>query len=268
MPVSSPNDEAEREARNLAEGSPALALRDAMRVTQVAPQIQRDITGDSPKWPQGQFNIDFTKFEGAAPGDQAGEDGEITFTPSATAPESDHINFIQIVRTFDTTAGAEVDWSKVGPGDEKNRNQIQKAGDVKKNIAPGFFVDQIHAGLNPRTKKADAAVSPIYPFMNQEGVRRGKVIKDAILGDRPAFNVPVKLNLVSVARATDKGPNHGTVYGTVLWGFETFLDKKGIAKVKNEYRSFRTFEGETFVSALQKFNEFYKNPGTPGAPTK
>ena len=46
------------------------------------------------------------------------------------------------------------------------------------------------------------------------------------------------------------------------------LAKKGKAKIKGEYNSFRTFEGETFVEALKQFNEFYKNPGTPGAPRK
>jgi hypothetical protein len=93
-------------------------------------------------------------------------------------------------------------------------------------------------------------------------------VKDAILGDRPGSGAAVKFNLVAVARdATAKNPNTGTVYGTVLWGFETFIDK-GLVKIKGEYCSFRTFQGETFDAALQKFNEFYKNPGTAGAPTK
>jgi Domain of unknown function (DUF4157) len=259
MPVSSPNDAAEREAREIAQGSPALALRDAMRVSHVAPHIQRDITG-SKKWPQGEFKINFKKNDGKVAGDVANETGTVTFSPSATAPESDHITFFQLARTFDTTTSKEFDWTGTA---EANRNKVQTTRDVKKNIAPGFFIDQIHAGLTPRTKKSDPAVSAVYPFMQQEGKRKGATRKDAILGDTPGFAGPLKFSLVSVA----KGLDNGTVYGTVLWGFETFLDK-GVAKIKNEYKSFRVFQGETFDAALQKFNEFYKNPGTPGAPTK
>jgi hypothetical protein len=266
MAVSNPNDSAEREARTLAAGSPALKLRqtmrDSMRVSHVAPHIQRDITGNK-KWPQGEFVVDFAKFEGVKAGDSAGEVGTITFKPSATAPESDHINFIQIVREFDTATGKDFDWGT------DPRGKVQTKQNTKKNIAGGFFIDHIPTGLAPRTKKADPEVSPIYPFMNQEGQRRGATKKDAVLGDRPNFNAPLKYNFVSVARATDKGPNHGVVYGTVLWGFEVFLDKAGIAKIKNETTTptFRVVQGETFDAALQKFNEFYKNPGTAGAPT-
>jgi Domain of unknown function (DUF4157) len=265
MPVSSPDDAAEHEAREVAHGSPALALRDAMRVTHVAPHIQRDITG-SKKWPQGEFVINFKKTDGKVAGDTASEDGTVTFTPSATAPESDHIKFIQIARTFDTSTGKEFDWSKTT---EATRNTIQTKRDVKKNIAPGFYLDAIHASLAPRTKKADPTGSAFYmdtpPALarNKEGKRRGKTIEPAALDDTPGFSGPLKFNLVSVA----KGADNGIVYGTVLWGFETFRDK-GVAKIRNEYKSFRVVQGETFDAALQNFNEFYKNPGSAGAPTK
>jgi hypothetical protein len=266
MPVSNPNDAAEREARELAQGSPALALRNSMRATSVAPHVQRDIKGNK-KWPQGEFVVNFKKTEGKAAGDKARESGTVTFTPSATAPESDHIKFIQIARTFDTTTGKDFDYAG---STEANRNKMETAGDVKKNIAPGFFIDHLAATQTPRTKKADPTVPAFYmdtpPVIaaNKEGKRRGKTIAPAALGDTPGTAIPMKFNLVSVAKAAD----NGCMYGTVLWGFETFLDKKGVTKIKNEYTSFRVFEGETFDAALQRFNEFYKNPGAAGAPTK
>lgn len=273
LPLSSPTDAAEIEAKGLAEnvasGSVALAMRDSLRVMSIGPQVQRDIDGQK-TWPQGKLEIHFKKTDGAVAGDVAQETGDITFTPSATAPEADSIKFIQIVRTFDTTTKADF----VNTGTEANRNKMQTAGNAKKNIAPGFFVDQNAGSLAQRTKKADARVSPFYDVTgpaiaeNKIGKRRGKDIQAAVLHDTPNANFPLKFNFVSVAKASNAGgaPLNIT-YGTVLWGFEVFQDK-GISKIKNEYSSFRTFEGETFVEAVKQFNEFYKNPGTLGAPTK
>jgi hypothetical protein len=265
IPVSHPNDPAEREARGMAQGSQALAMRDALRVSAVTPHIQRDIEGDSDevqKMPQGRFVVDFAKYEGTKAGDDAGETGSIKFTPSDTAPESDHINLIQVIREFDTTTGKDYD----RPGDL--RSQAQTKQDTKKNVAGGFFVDFNVDTAKPRTNKSDPAVSAVYPHMAQEGAsRRGKTPKDAVLADDPHFDKPLKYNFVTVARATDKGDNHGVVYGTVLWGFEIFHDQ-GIAKIKNEYVNFRVTQGETFDAALQKFNDVFKNPGTAGAPAK
>jgi Domain of unknown function (DUF4157) len=276
IPVSNPGDASETQARAFAETlthrppssslspSPALALRDSLRTTAVAPLIQRDIVG-SRKFAAGEFSINFTKTDAAAAGDQATEDGVVTFMPSATAPESDSIKFIQIVRLFDVTTGKQKDWSGTT---EANRNKMQTKRDFKKNIAPGFFVDHLAATQTPRTAKADPRVSAFYmdtpPVLarNKEGKRRGKTIEPAQLDDTPGSSGARKFNFVTVAKAADTG----IVYGTVLWGFETFIDK-GKAKIRGEYKSFRTFEGETFVEALKQFNEFYKNPGTPGAPT-
>jgi hypothetical protein len=263
MTVSSPNDAAEREARKLAEGSPALAMRNAMRVTPVAPGVQRDI---GPNWTKefalGKMEIHFKKTEATVPGGAAQEDGDIKFTPDERAPESNSIRFIQIARTFDTTTGKDFDW-KGTP--EANRNKLRTAQDTKANVTGGFFIDQIHAGRVPRAKKADAPVLPFYDVTSPGtiGKKKGKTIVPTTLHDTPNFHAPLKFNLVTVAKAQDTG----VVYGVVLWGFETFLDKTGVAKIKNEYHIFRRFQGETFDAALQKFNEFYKNPGTPGAPT-
>jgi hypothetical protein len=83
-----------------------------------------------------------------------------------------------------------------------------------------------------------------------------------VLSDTPAFSGPLKFSFVTAAKASDTG----VWYGTVLWGFETFLDG-GIAKIRNEYHSFRVVQGETMDAAIRAHSAHYKNPGTPGAPT-
>jgi hypothetical protein len=66
-------------------------MREQRRVSRApAPLLQRDIKG-SMRLPTGRFAIDFTKTEGAAPGDNAEEHGTVTFTPAATAAESNSI---------------------------------------------------------------------------------------------------------------------------------------------------------------------------------
>jgi len=275
--VSEPGDRAEVEARGAADElshSPALALRHRLRLSQYGPAIHRDITGKQ-KLRNGELKIAFVSTDGTVAGDAATEDGTVTFTPNATAPESDAIKFIQIVRTVDiggttAAAGAEVDWAKVDKGAEAPRNQQMTKTNAKANVAGGFYVDQNAASLAKRTKKADPAVSPFYDVTgppiagNATGKRKGKTIDAAVLKDTPGTPMELDFKFVTSAKAADTG----FWYGTVLWGFGTRVDKKGITRIKNEYRSFREFEGETTEAALRKFNEFYQNPGTPAAPTK
>lgn len=276
LPMSQPGDPSEVEARRIADSagsshataSAALGMRDSLRVVHAAPSIQRDIKGNKEWKGVGKFTVDFTKNDGTVAGDKAFEDGTVKFMPDATAPESDSIKFIQIVRDFDVSTGKEFDWTTV-PG-EGNRMKMETTGNAKKNIAPGFFIDQNAASLTPRTKKADPAVLPFYDVSgppiagNKIGKRRGATREEAVLADTPGSAGLRKFNFVSVVKASDTG----IVYGTVLWGFETFHDKAGVTKIKNEYKSFRIVQGETFDAALRLFNEFYKNPGTPGAPAK
>ena len=275
MSVSSPGDNAEVEAQHIAESvisgdapltsSRALALRRSLRTSPIIPGIQRDIIG-SKKFATGEFKINFTKIEGTVPGDMAQESGHITFTPSATAPESDSIRFVQIVRTTDKSTGTETDFTWTGG--EAPRNLMRTKRDNPKNIAPGFFVDQEAATHTARTKKADPDVLPYYDehFPGPGtviGKRKGKTIVPASLFDAPGGPPPGRFLFVTSAKASDTG----TWYGTILWGFELFLDKKGVQKIKGEYRSFRGWRGETTDAALKAFDEHYKNKSASTAPT-
>jgi hypothetical protein len=267
--VSGPSDSSEVEADRIAQTvlaaapvkSSGLTLRNSMRIAAVAPLIQRDIKGNK-KWSHGKLEIDFKKVEPTTTGVNAVETGQITFTPSATCPESNSIRFVQIVRTTDKSSGTETDFTWTGG--EAARNKIRTKGDNAKNIAPGFFVDQIHASQTPRTAKADPKVLPYYDVTSPGtiGKRKGTTIVPATLQDAPGGPPPGRFLFVTSAKAEDTG----VWYGTVLWGFELFLDKSGVQKIKGEYHSFRSWEGETTDQALKNFDEFYKNPGTAGAP--
>lgn len=262
--VSCPSDAAELQARQAAtsdSASAALELRDRLRTTPIG--IQRDITGHRDIG-TGVFDINFTTNNG---GPQAGEDGTVSFTPSTTSPESDAIRFIQIARAIDVGTGTPSTFAALSGG-LATMDTMSTTTDAKKNIAGGFAVDQ-QTFPAPRSAKADPAVPPFYDVTgppiagNQTGVHRGKTRTAAVLEDHPGLPSGLKVNFVSTA----KGADNGVFYGTALWGFETFTDK-GNTKVKNEYHSFRTFPGETMVSALQQFDAHYNNPGSPGAPKK
>jgi len=249
--------------------SPTLGIRNARRNSVQAKTnvIQRNIK-DSKELVRGKMELDFTKNDATAKGAVANETGTVKFTPNASAPNSKNIRLVQIVRTTDTTGAKVKDYTWTGA--EADRNKMMTTRNNEKNIAPGFFVDHLAAAASPRTKKSDATVSPYYRDyapnvgVSQDGHKKSKAdIQHASLWDGPGDSAPGKFFFVTSAKATDTG----TYYGTALWGFEIYSDK-GIAKIKNEYSKFREYRGETFDAALEKFNEFYKNPGTSGAPTK
>ncbi|HSI77828.1 MAG TPA: DUF4157 domain-containing protein [Lunatimonas sp.] len=250
--------------------SPSLGIRSGLRtVLAKRDVIQRDIKGNQ-ELKNGKMEVDFTKNDAAAAGDRATETGTVKFTPNGKAPNANKIRLIQIVRTTDTTGKTEKDYTWTGG--EGDRNKVMTTRDTKKNIAGGFFIDHSAADpkANPRTKKSDATISPYYRDYwpnssdSQDGYKKSKAdIQPASLWDGPGDSAPGRFLFVTSAKASDTG----YWYGSVLWGFEIYLDK-GKAKIKSEYKSFRENPGETTLAALDKFNEFYKNPDTPDAPTK
>jgi hypothetical protein len=247
--------------------SPALRMRGTLQTLPTTHHIQRDIKG-SHKFPTGKLEIDFQKNEGAAVGDTASESGTITFTPSKSAPKSSAIHMIQIVRTTDKSGPTETDY--VWPGAEAPRNDMMTGRDYAKNIAPGWFVDQVAGELKKRTKKSDPEQKPYYdqtfttprPGQNQIGAT-GDPPTPATLDDAPGDSAPGRF----LFNTSVKGDDNGVFYGTVLWGFEIYHDKAGVSKIKGEYKRFRSYPGETLNAAVEKFNEYYQNPGTTNAPT-
>jgi hypothetical protein len=268
LTVSSPNDAAEAEyvAESLhAPVSRSLALRDSMRANSsqqtiarmTGPQLQRDLTGKK-NVKDGEFDLNL-KTESHA-GAKSGMSGTIKFTASDKAPDSNNIRLLQVVRDEDLTTGKDYVWT----GGEANRNKVMTT--ASKDTDPGYFVDASYAGISPRTKKTDAPVSPYYRSywpnagVSKDGSKKGKTIGEASLWDYPGSSGNRRFSFETAAKAADTG----YVYGTVMWGFTISDASKGT--IEKERAVGRDVTLRTTDKAIDKFNEFYKNPGSSTAP--
>ena len=275
LTVSSRSDATEVEASHIADSlsssksehiaSPSLALRDKLRTnlpvaqapSSTAPLVQRDLTG---KYPTngGDFTLNL-KTE-SHPGAKNGMSGTIKFKANEKAPDSTNIRLLQVVRDENLTTGKDYIWT----GAEADRNKMMTT--AAPGVQPGFFVDHSAAAANPRTKKGDPSVSPYYRDYwpnaknSQDGNKKGKTIKEASLWDYPGSSGNRRFSFETVAKATDTGH----VYGTVMWGFTISNAAKG--KVEKERAVGRNVTLLTTDKAIEKFNEFYKNPGASTAP--
>jgi len=188
--------------------------------------------------------------------------GTIKFKAAETAPDSNNIRLMQAVKLVDLNTGKD----KVWEGDEADRNKVMTAEDKSTGLEGGWFIDHSAAKADPRTKKTDPAVSPYYrdywpnPSSSQDGSKKGKKIVEASLWDGPGSNAKREFSFETVAKAADTG----TVYGTVMWGFRLPDPAKGT--VEKERAVGRDVTLLSTDKALEKFNEFYRNPGASTAP--
>lgn len=276
--VSRPGDASEVEASKIAEGlspggsplhvSPTLALRGQLRggvarssaSRAPGPVIQRDLKKDYPVR-EGNFKLDLTTE--SHPGDKSGMSGTIKFKANEKAPDSKSIRILQVARVEDLSTGKEHVWT----GGEANRNKIMTPKGIP-GVQPGFFVDVLHSKRKPRTKKTDADVSPYYiddylalkDKNNKDGKKKGKAITEASIWDYPGSNAKMRFSFETVA----KDSIGGHVYGTVMWGFTISDAAKGT--VDHERAVGRNVTLKSTDIAIEKFNEFYKNPGSSKAP--
>jgi hypothetical protein len=274
--VSNPNDAAEREAERIADsiapndaarnppgslGSPGAKRvgREQPTVTQmVAPQLQRDLTGER-EVKDGKFDLDLK--EESHPGAKSGLKGTIKFNANKKAPDSDSIRLLQVVRTEDLRTGKDY----VFTGADADRNKVRTTAE-KGRVEEGFFVDHKPAAATPRTAKGDAPVSPYYrdywpnPSTSRDGSKKRRSVAEASLSDYPGANFNARFSFETIAKAADTG----YVYGTVMWGFTISDASKGtIEKQRAEGRDVTLL---TTDKAIEKFDEFYKNPGSSTAP--
>jgi hypothetical protein len=273
--VSSPNDAAEIEAERIAQTlhtprSPSLALRDSLRsapltvARSVVPQLQRDLSGKFPI-AQGEFSLDLKAGVRDIGGVKIGGlGGSIKFKANDKAPDSSNIRLLQVVRVVSTISGKDAvgDWT----GGEANRAKMMTAEDKSHGVEGGFFVDHSAAAASPRTKSTDAAVSPYYrdywpnATSSQDGSKKGKAISEASLWDYPGSSAKRAFSFETVAKAADTGH----VYGTVMWGFTIADPAKGT--IEKERAVGRNVTLLTTDKAIERFNEFYRNPGASTAP--
>jgi hypothetical protein len=275
LAVSSPHDAAEHEAKQFAAtfdassaaaASRSLALRDSLRgdsgrpsIAQMAsPLLQRDLTGKK-SVRDGDFDLDLKTV--SVPGGTNGMEGTIKFTASDKAPDSSNIRLLQVVRNENLTTGKEYVWT----GAEANRNKAMTT--AAKGVEPGYHVDALNfTGRSPRTKKADAPVSPYYRVYapnateSQDGSKKGKTVKEASLWDYPGWSSKCRYSFETAAKAADTG----YVYATLTWGFTISDGAKGT--VENEHATAHLIPSGTFGAAVKAFDEFFRNPGSSKAP--
>jgi hypothetical protein len=279
MDVSQPGDSAEVEAENISKSimsetaartpSFALGLRDQLRATPIAratvsrlaaPLIQRDLKKPYPV-DEGTWTLDL-KTE-SHKGAQSGMSGTLKFKANAKAPDADQIGILQVARTEDLTTGKELAWT----GDEAARNKIQSPGGTGMGAA-GYFVDVLHKNRKPRSKKGAAEVSPYYiddytaykSPQDVDGSKKGKSVTEASIYDFPSSDGKVRFSFETVA----KDRKGGHVFGSVAWGFTISDPAKGT--VDHEWAERRNVTLKSTDLAIEAFNKYYKNPGTPGAP--
>lgn len=242
------------------EPSPALALRDAMRVSRSARAIQRSLIKDHDVT-EGKFKLNLVT--DSVPGGMSGLKGTIKFKPLATAPDSTQIRLLQVVRTEDLGTGKDLVWG----GAEAGRMSVQTTEDTTRGIEGGWFVDHSAAAANRRTKLADPATSPYYRDYwpnatdSQDGSKAGAAISEASLWDRPASSARIRFSFETIAKATDTGHT----YGSVMWGFTVDDPVKGT--LSGERSVGRDVALATTNEALRVFDEYYRNPGATTAPT-
>ncbi|WP_082805226.1 eCIS core domain-containing protein [Pseudomonas sp. BMS12] len=267
LSVSHPSDPAEHEAHELAGlirhmPSPSLAVRDqVLRRVQhrVTPHVQRDLKNRH-QLPYGTFKTALSTVRD--PTGKSGMSGSIKFMASDTAPDSQNIRLLQVVRVENLDTGKEEVWA----GAEEPRNEIMTSADSATGVQEGFFVDHLAKMVSPRTAKTDAAVSPYYrdyvPNFSQDGSKKGSDVNEASLWDSPRSAGKRRFTFETAAKAADSG----YVYATLNWGFTVNDPTKG--SVSAEHAIGELEPSPTFGAAVAAFDEYYKNPGSSGAPSE
>lgn len=252
--------------------------------------IQRSFTATYPAIPatRGAFEIDMQTREGAVntPPTHSGFDGYMRFVPGPTAPNSNTIVIVQIVRTTDPS-GADIN-SVSTPAAQAPRGALGQPGlrtqeDAARGIQGGFTTDVHHrpnaaapgvpAGtpLSPRYnfQPAPAGTVGIAGQTAQPGVYGGGVggvvgqtpgfkrssdpadIRSAAMFDAPGIASPnrdLNMDFETVA----KGEDTMVVYGAVKWGFQLRA-----GRVVNEYLHVVDTQSATFDEALERHRDFY-----------
>ncbi len=224
--------------------------------------------------PSGDFNV------AATPG---GSNMPITigFHPATTAPYSNQIGLIQIVR-LQKPDGANVEPQSLPAA---RGASLRTTADAGTGVQGGFFTDSLHNdapahGGTGTNAPAGSALPPQYPFgkspaqpspatpglsrPNSSGARGATVgykrsedpkdIKDAELTDAPGYptvnplNQDINFDFETVA----KGEDTMVIFGALKWSFQIV---KGV--VTKETATVAAGQSATFDAALAKHRDFY-----------
>ncbi len=260
-----------------APGKDTLTAHELTHVVQqtggVNQSIQRQI-GPQHDLSQGTFDLNATPQDATSGGPNVPI--TIKFTPKATAPYSNQIGLIQIVRVTDTSGGNIEPASLPAARGASLRTQ---AGDGT-GVDAGYFTDTLHnpSPTHPNVPAGNAnqgdALAPQYPVGNGAsqpnsttpglsqpfssgaggavlGYKRSddaNDIKAAEITDAPGSSGDVNFAFETVA----KGEDTNTVYGAVKWSFNIHS-----GKIENDTSSAVDNQSATFDAALERHRDFY-----------
>lgn len=226
--------------------------------------IQCDFAPQSLPTSNGVFEFEMETREGLlapAPlpaGAKSGVRGNIKFDPATTAPYSNEITLIQIVKLTDSGTGDNVNSGTMVPGRDVRTTEVAGNGVPGSSVEGGFLTDVEH-----RRGGVDAApgsaLAPQYPFgpgggSQVIGFKRSDDpadIKKAELFDFPGTRSATH-NLDFEFETVAKGEDTNTVYGSLNWSF-------GIraGDVVNEQVNAADAQSGTFDEALELHRDFY-----------
>lgn len=226
--------------------------------------IQRDLARSQPAG-HGIFEVGMLTQQGAGntPPTQSGLQGTIRFVPNLTAPNSNSIVLIQIVKITDLS-GADADIASVGtlqaPRGKVGQSGVRTEDDLLRGIEGGFATDVEHQPLaggpaaafgSPLSMRYgyDPSGSPQIPGFKRSNDPSD--VRSVALYDFPGSigtDANFDFSFETVARSEDTG----IVYGGILWGFGL---RNGV--VVNERLTAEATQTATFDEALARHREFY-----------
>ncbi|MBP8002805.1 MAG: DUF4157 domain-containing protein [Chloroflexi bacterium] len=200
----------------------------------------------------------------------------IRFQPKTTAPYSNQIGLIQIVRDINSDTGDNVEPQSL-PAARAAR--LRTTADASTGVEGGFFTDVLHNdapahGGTGTDAPAGSALPPQYPFGNDPaqpnpatpglsrpfssgaggatvGYKRSDApadIKAAELTDAPGSSGNRNFNFETVA----KGEDTMTIFGALKWEFQIRA-----GRIQNEQASVSDAQSATFDAALSRHRDFY-----------
>ncbi len=219
-----------------------------------AASVQRDLAQSMPV-ANGVFGIGMIAHnDGPTPaGGFSGLKGEVTFEPASTAPYTNKLGLVQIVKLQDKS-GTDVNPASLpaatGP-------EVRTKADPLKGVEGGFFTDVLHQNFGAAppvvAPKGQAHASyyeggaPIFGFRRSEKVED---IKAAKLTDTPGSTgkADFDFSFETVAKGDDNLLN----YGAIKWEFKL---RAGL--VSDEHVSVSDNASATYEEALRRHEDFY-----------
>lgn len=276
-------------ADRVVRGESAEALLDQYSGSGGAGGVQFSLVNPAQVMPgMGTFNVNMVTVNAPTPGpgQRAGMDGFIQFTPTAGAPNSNTIGISQIVKLTDAgQPNSDVNSGSIGalqaPRGALGQPGLRTQDDAATGVVGGYWNDVLHDGGGAGLHNPGDALSPRYAVEpagpgvtpwggNQAGPRGGTggIGEQSAGGLTPGFkrsDLPEDIRSVAMYDTPGSGGEHDfefesvvrgedtqVTYGSVVWGFGT----RG-GTVVNEHISFTAGASATFNNALDRHRDFY-----------